>query len=492
MTQLQARRAPSLIRRHPAFAPTLVGLLGFAISVAGIWIPSLWYDEAATVTSATRSWAELWAEIQTVDAVHALYYAMIHLVIDVVGYSPLAIRLPSAFAVGLAAAVTVLTMRRLSTPRAAVIAGIVFCLLPRTTWMGTEGRSYAMTALAAVALTLVVVHAARTGRRRSWVLYGVLTVLSCALFVYLLLIVAAHGIWLLASTLRHRRTGAAVPWAIVTAITAVVVAPLVLAIAGQRGQVSWVGPLSSNTWQEVLRTQWFFSSLPAAVAGWLLIVAGTAVLLARRDRAGAVILPLVFAPTAVLLVATAVVAPLYTPRYLAMCLPFVAMVMAAAIDRLRPTVLGTITVASIAVLAVPTFVQQRQPEAKEDASWPQVAALIAAERVGDPGIVWGPVYRHPKATARVMQYSYPDAYVGTVDLTLDVSAAASGRLWETTHPLDSAVPQQRLDAVDQVFLIASTSRDARPATTAILADDGFEIVNQWSLTDVNIVEYARR
>jgi mannosyltransferase len=51
----------------------LAGFLGFVISVAFSWVPSVWYDESATIVSATRTWKELWAEIHHVDAVHATY-----------------------------------------------------------------------------------------------------------------------------------------------------------------------------------------------------------------------------------------------------------------------------------------------------------------------------------------------------------------------------------------------------------------------------------
>ncbi|MET0989296.1 MAG: hypothetical protein ABWY54_01485, partial [Glaciihabitans sp.] len=97
--------------RHRASAPVLVGLLGLVISLFRIDSPSVWYDEAATVISSTRSRSQLLDMIGTVDAVHALYYALIHVVFDVFGYSPLAMRVPSAVAVGAAAALTVLIGR---------------------------------------------------------------------------------------------------------------------------------------------------------------------------------------------------------------------------------------------------------------------------------------------------------------------------------------------------------------------------------------------
>ena len=161
MSRLQrtARTSPASLG-----APLAIGLLGLVISLIGITVPSVWYDEAASIISATRSWPQLWDEVGSVDAVHALYYALLHVIFDVFGYSPLTLRVPSAIAVGAAAALLVVLVRRFSLPgdgqnRLAVLAGVVFCLLPRTTWMGTEGRTYALSATLAILLTLVLVRA---------------------------------------------------------------------------------------------------------------------------------------------------------------------------------------------------------------------------------------------------------------------------------------------------------------------------------------------
>ena len=186
MTTLLPRRshvgvttAPVSDRIRRSWAPLSVGVLAFATSLIGMTTASIWYDEAATITAATRSWPQLWAMAGTVDAVHAAYYVLMHLVFDVFGYSPLTLRLPSAIAVGLTAALLVLFARQFGRPRLGVVAAVVFMLLPRTTWMSTEGRSYAITALLALVLTMALIRAVHAKSRRSWVVYGILVVVSC-------------------------------------------------------------------------------------------------------------------------------------------------------------------------------------------------------------------------------------------------------------------------------------------------------------------------
>ncbi|WP_148286307.1 hypothetical protein [Curtobacterium sp. B8] len=138
------RAVPSGVRVAVVRTPELtVGAIGTLVAAAFAWVPSLWYDEAATVTSAQRSWPQLWAELHNVDAVHGLYYALVHAWFWLVGYTPFTLRFPSALAVGIAAGLVVALGRRLGGRRFGIAAGLVFLALPGVQWAGSEGRSYA-------------------------------------------------------------------------------------------------------------------------------------------------------------------------------------------------------------------------------------------------------------------------------------------------------------------------------------------------------------
>jgi mannosyltransferase len=481
---------------HPAFWPLAVATLALGISVAGITTPSIWYDEAATITSTTRTWPQLWAMLDNVDAVHALYYFLVHLVFDVFGYSPLALRLPSALAAAGAAAGVVVLGRMLGRRGLGVAAGLAFCLLPRVTWMGTEGRSYSFTALAAVLLTITLVHALGSSRRRAWVAYGVAAFLSTVLFVYLALVVVAHGVtllWMLAR--RHPGSGTALRrWFVASAVGGLATMPVTLETIGQDGQVSWIHDVASETVRQVLERQWFYESPAFAVAAGALALLGV-VATARDRRLLPVVIPALLLPTLLLLAYSVVASPLYQPRYLTMCTPFVALAVGAGITALRRIPLQAVALLLLAALAMPQILQQREPEAKERASWSEVARIVSDDRAADPadtavGIVWGTVQRHPTASARVMAYSYPDAYDDTVDVTLRTPAGETAQLWETAAPL--AESTDRLDGLDVVYLITSDARDRRPLTTEVLEAEGWGVVDDWSPTSVQIVKYERR
>src|SRR5450432_793283 len=93
--------------RHPdllaAVVPALVALVVGGYQLGG---PSLWRDEAYTVSAAQRSTGQLFAMLLHVDAVHGPYYLVMHFVIRLFGISAGALRLPSLNGMGIAAGVT--------------------------------------------------------------------------------------------------------------------------------------------------------------------------------------------------------------------------------------------------------------------------------------------------------------------------------------------------------------------------------------------------
>jgi len=499
-----SRRSPIEVldaaSRNRAFAPLTVGAFALVVSLIGITRPSLWYDEAATVTATTRSWAQLWDMLQTVDAVHALYYFIIHAVFDLVGYSPLALRAPSAVAVGAAAALIVLLCREFRRPTLGVIAGLVFAILPRTIWMGGEGRSFALSTALAVLVTLLLVRAISRPSTRLWIIYAVVVIFSCILFVYVALVVVAHAVTMAVWWLRRPQTlrGTVLrDWAIAAGSATLVVSPFILFVRGQAAQVQWIPEISRDTVRHVLLKQFFFDSEQFAWIGWILLAVGAVALLrtAASRSLAAVLLPVLVVPSLILLGITAFTdIHLYSPRYVALTLPFVALTIGAAIDWLPRRRLAVIAIAALVALAIPQLGELREVDAKQNTAWSTVAEAVGDERALDaPGtstaIIWGNLKRHPLATARVVSYAYPAAFEGTTDVTLETPAAESWRLWEKRGKLADNL--DRLDGADVVYLITSITRDRRPATTEILQTEGFRLVSSETIADLNVLRFER-
>lgn len=508
-----------------------VGALAVVATAAFSWVPSLWYDEAATVTSATRSWPQLWAELHSVDAVHGLYYALMHAWFWLVGYTPFTLRFPSALAVGVAAGLVVALGRRLGGRRLGIVAGLVFLALPRVQWAGGEGRPYATITALSVCLALVgltAVRRTRSGRRPAlwWSAYGVLALLSVTFNVYLSLAVVAHAVTLLwiavaerratrAATMRVRGGLPALPlvsrrtvrrWAIAAGSAALIASPFVLEVASQSKQVGWIAGITSRTKDQVFATAWFGGLDWYAAVAWTLMAVGvvvTAVQAHRRSpsvralfrmQAVRVALPITVIPTAALVGATALGEHLYSPKYASLSLPFVAILMALAITMVRPKALLVGALAVVLVLSVPTAYDVKTPLSKQDSTWARAASIVAAARDARPdadeGVVFGSVYRHPGATADIIRVSYPWAFTGMTDLGVRKDGAATGVLWNQTGDLATTIPA-RIGDIDTVWFVGGTSRNIEPEAAAVLAQHGFVAEQHWKTGKVLLTEYVR-
>ena len=481
-TDIRPAVVPS-VRRVPV--PWLLGLLGAVVGFAGAWIPSYWGDEAASVMSAERSWSSLAGLLGNIDAVHGLYYALLHVWVGAFGASEPATRLPSAVAVGLMVAGTVILAREFAGERVAVIAGVVAIVLPRTTSMATEARSYAMGAAAAVWLTVLLVRLVR--RRRGiggWGGYAVAAAACIYLFLYLGLILVVHGIYV---TVVHRDRLRA--WLGSCAAALILALPIIALGYHQRTQIAFLARRDYATVRNVLVSQWFGTTV-VAVIGWLLLAAAVATFIGAAARRSGALAPSrrltglalswLLLPTAILLLGNATVSPMYNVRYLSFCVPAVALLIALGAEgigaRLARPVRGPSTVVLIAVLVLsclPVYAHQRTPWAKDGGSdWSAVAAYISANATTGDSVIFDQATK-PSRDPRIMLSLYPTGFAGLRDVALALPYAERTQLWDAVVPNADAVAADRtLTSVWAVELPAATGR---PADIALLLHHGFTL-----------------
>src|SRR5712672_1076822 len=251
--------------------PLMVGALAAAVSLSGAARPSFWYDEAATISASySRSLGQLWQMLSNVDAVHGLYYLIMHGWFQIFPPTEFWSRAPSGLAVGGAAAGIVVLGKQFSSRTLAVTSGILCAILPRATWAGVEARPYALSMMAAVWLTVLLVHAARRNNAWVWLIYGIALAISILLDVYLGLLFLAHVVFICA----FRRTGTVlVGFAITSVLTVCALAPFVVAAMGQVHQISWITPIGRRTLEDVAVQQYFERSPPFALLSALVVAA---------------------------------------------------------------------------------------------------------------------------------------------------------------------------------------------------------------------------
>lgn len=534
MTEVRALRPttePSgASSRRPAARDALtVFVLAAGLAVATSGLPSLWYDEAATTSAATRTWAQLWDLAQVTNAAQVVYYALLHVWTSVAGTSAVALRLPSALALGAAAAGTTLLARR-SLPRwTAVGAGAVVALLPRTAWSGVEARPYALTAAVAVWSVLVLLVALERRAARWWVAYAALAAFGVGLYVYLALLVAAQGLWLL---LARRPLRELVTWGVAAGAAAVLVSPLVLLASGQTGQLGIdsrpsplvlarqlvvnefflgdtptpVVPSLPDPGPAAFTTTWTVAAVLLALLGWSVAVRGAAVwprggaaLPGTVDRPGDVRLLLVLwlvLPVVVVSGYSLLVAPMYVPRYFTFCAPALALLVAHGLASLGGRRRTTAAVLAGVLLCVPVLASQRTPWAKNGADWDRVADVVAAGPRQDAGVYFAPTRESVEgdalvATTRQAAVAYPSAFRGLRDTTAASSPVQDRSLVGTSRPLAQSV--QQLDGLEVLWVVRRVDDPLRTAAAddALLTAQGFTPVGEWRWSQDEVVLLRR-
>jgi mannosyltransferase len=504
---------PAARKPAGAFDPVAVAVLTIAISLAGASRPSLWFDEAATISAAkNRSLPELWQMLGNIDAVHGVYYLLMHGWFAIAPATEFWSRVPSALAVGVAAAGIVVLARQFSARSVAVCAGVVFAILPRTTWAGIEARSYAFTVVAAVWLTILVVAAVRRPRPSRWLLYAVVLLSVILLNMFLVLLVPVYGALL--AVLSARRS-AVVWWAVTSTAVVSGVIPFMLFAHGQIRQVAWIFPIGTRTFRDVAVQQYFDKSVPFAIGAGVVIAAALVVAWAHPnpcpDAGTGTLLLITLAwigiPTAVLIVYSALCEPLYYPRYLCFTAPAMAVLLGICIVAVarNPLPIAGVLVA-VAASAVPNYLfSQRGAYAKEGMDFSQVADILTYHAVPgdclllDNTTAWAPGPVRPITAAR------PAAYGKLKDVGRGMPAADRHTLWDGQIPVWAVA-----DRIRQCGLIWTvTDRDktlpdhasgtalsagprmARAPAYQVQAKFGFHIVERWQFSFAQITKSTR-
>jgi mannosyltransferase len=317
-----------------------------AMTAAGLWgltrDSAMGNDEVVSRWAALLSLRQLAHLLRHVDAVHGLYYLLLHGWMAV-GTSPTVMRIPSVIFMAAAAAMIAILGRRLTgSGWAGFFSGLIMALTPIITYYAQTARSYALVFACVVAATLALLHAmaaeqagaARPQLVRRWLAYGALVALGGYLNELSLLVLAAHAVTVLLA--RYGRRTAA-HWAVTSAAGAVLVGPLAVLSSRQRTALGPIPPPGlHDLW--VLYHNYFGQTVVAPV-----LLAGCAVVAllpahGRRRRQGgdvagsaakpetawwssggislpSVAAPLLVVPAALLLLESLVGPHLYVDRY---------------------------------------------------------------------------------------------------------------------------------------------------------------------------------
>ena len=495
-----------------ALDPLIVGVLAAAVSLGGAGRPSFWYDEAATISASySRSLSQLWQMLSNVDAVHGVYYVLMHGWFTLFPPTEFWSRAPSALAVGGAAAGVVVLSRQFSSRTVALSCGVLGAILPRATWAGIEARPYALSMMAAVWLTVLLVVATRRDNAWVWLSYGLALAASILLDVYLALLLLAHALFV---CLYRRSRTVLVRFALASLLAGCAVAPFAIETIGQRHQIIWIAPIGRRTIEDVAVQQYFERSPPFMVVSALVVAAAIVLWLctsAQLEKADQRLLTIAVAwlviPTAVILIWSALAHPIYTPRYLSFTAPALALVLGICTGAVavRPWMAAAV-VTVFALTAAPNYLLvQRGPYAKYGMDYSQVADLITAKAAPGDCLLVNDTVSFMPAPMRPLLAARPDAYRKLIDLSLWQRASDRNDVFDTNLiPEATAGPLSNcrvvwiiteadtsLPAHEQDSLLPPGPRFGGTPAFWVPRDVGFRLLERWQFNLVQVIKATR-
>ncbi|MBB4684925.1 glycosyltransferase family 39 protein [Amycolatopsis jiangsuensis] len=433
----RAVRGTALWTVGPALATVVIGLWHLGT-------PSYWRDEAATLDAVTRPFPALLHMLTTVDAVHGGYYVVLWPVVHVFGTGEIVLRLPSVLAMAAAAAGISAIGRRLQSRATGLLAGLVFAVLPQVSRYAQEARSYALVLACAVLASWLLVRGG-TEPRRGLTGYGWAVAALGTLNLFGLLLLAGHALYLLGTARSRLRA-----WAVPAALGCLPAVPIAILAWQQRDQLGWVAAPDASAGGDLV--VWLAGSSGAAA------LMGVLVGLGLRFRGPAWLsLPWLIAPPVLLLLAARLAVPVYVPRYLAFCLPALALAIGAGLARTAwPH--RVIALLLVAALGLPVQLAERGQDGHGEDIRAAAQALDQHARPGDGVLYHCPSCHYPDLP-REFASAYPEAFGRLDDLALDRSPAASGTLRGTEVDPDTLA--RRVGAANRVWLV-ETGGDAVP------------------------------
>lgn len=501
------------------------GVLAGLLAMIGSWHPSLWSDEAATISAASRSVHDLWRMVGNIDLVHGTYYLMMHFWTGIFGTDAFALRLPSALFVALAGACVYLLGLRLGGSALAAVGAAVFAVLPRVSWAGMEGRSFGLTALLAAGATLLLMMALDTGKSRLWTAYAALLALGILVNLFFGLLVLAHLVSLIWT--RSETNSRWVHWSAAVVGAGLLTSVFVIRSVGQAGQLGERSFGLLDLGQNVLVNQWFLGDTPTTTTGvsttnisivdlgswWmpaavLLAAVGWVVMLTacvsawrtRRELAGrrspvAWAVPWMVVPTAIIGGYSLIGTPIYSSRYLTFAAPAVAILVAAGLLAVSNSRIRIGLVVVMLLLATPIYISQRGLNAKNGTDWLTVSQYIGTHAAPGDGVYFVPRYDVPGPvvgqTSRGVSVAYPGPFRGLIDLTLVRTPAAAANLAGESRRLAASTTQ--LTSVQTVWVV---QRKDYPADSArddaqIMTKSGFRETGRWTGTLDVVLRFTR-
>ncbi len=465
-------------------------LLAAAVATFGLGRNPLWHDEVFTAVVSTRPMSLLLTILAKREGNMPLYYLLMHGWVQ--GGTDVAwLRLPSALAAAAAVPVTALVARRAFNDRVAVAAALLLALNAFSLTYARQARTYAFTMLLVAATTLLLLRAVESRSRRSWSAYGLLSLVAIGaqpLVAGLMLIAQSLSLALVPRDRLQLRLAGTVLGALFAVCGS-------LALYISRVQSATTNYITPTEFEQLVH---FVDRLAGGTRLLALVFTGLgaiALLLLARQRvrrsmehwrrwlivSWAVVPPVV-------LVLMSEVRPVWRDRYLVAVTPAVVILVAFAIDRLRPRAVAAGALAVVLALSTVQVVARLGYPAREDL--PGAAAFVVEESRPSDAIVYsGAATRTPFLWE--LQQAAADGR-----LPRDIALAPGGGADEVrdlfAREVDAPALQRRLASCERIWVVSLPRARWHPTPEPMQTVEAspfwqqFEQVGQHEFGDVRI------
>jgi mannosyltransferase len=436
-------------------------LLTLMLGFYQIGSPELWRDEVASWMFAARPLPRLITATHHTGGTQLPYYLLLHFWIAAFGDSSDAMRTLSVLAMAGAAGCVTLVGRRIAGPRAGLISGLVFAVVPSVSRFAQEVRFYALEVLVATLATLLLLRALDQPTWRRWAAYGGCLAAVGYVDIVGLAVVTGHAV-AVALRWRQDRDGGYLWFVPAASCGAAACLPLALIGADQaKGQIGWIlrPGLDLTVFAYFARNLFYSTSVAAA----LIILAVLAWAVARREAA--LVTAIAVVPVAAVWLVSQGQHAYFFPRYLLLTVAAWAVLAGIALSRLDVRVAAA-AVLVVAILGAGDQQVLRTPGAHNWAYYPVgtgvnyfdyagAASIIAGQARSGDGIVYEPFHQYLLISPGVGYYLARDMRRG-VPVPRDLFVAETPEQANSLYPVACTDPAACLgSAPGRIWVVES-------------------------------------
>ena len=469
-----------------------IAIMGALFRMHSLGRRSLWIDEAVSVALAQAPWSSFWREVWDYESNMVFYYLLLRGWIHL-GHSEFAIRSMSV-AFGVAAIPAIYLLGKLLFNReTGRIGAALLAVHAAHIQFSQEARSYSLLLLCLILSTYFFALAIETAPRRThWIAYLLLS--TAAVYSHVLAVLILGAQWLSLGFVRHREMGLRTVLFILGSLAVLVGPMVVFLLLHNSGQIDWI---PRPTVRLIAHGLGFVTG--GGVVLLFLAYVGACMIAAvspASDKKRTFILPnnfhvrlllySVIFPIAFLIFFSLLYKPLFSYRYLGLCVPPMVLLAAHGVSSLRRRLAAThwdMPVALVVLLGLSVVGIQRyyRDSDRSGNDWRSATRyLLKRQQSGDAVIFYIPAGYRPFA-----YYAHRGIVGKASEPGLTVIFPGMGSNSEVRSPLTSQRIDQLTSDYKRIWVVlhhedvAQRLSKSRPLSSHLGCEVGAEFPGKW-------------